>query len=376
MKNKKIAVAGHLCVDITPGFLPNQKSENISDILKPGKLLNIGSATISVGGAVANTGLALKKFGSDVILLGKIADDGFGDIIKSTFREYGADQNLILADGESTSYTMALAPPGIDRIFLHHMGTNATFCSDDLDYGLIAKAGHFHFGYPPLMRRMYLDGGAELVKIFQNVKKAGLTTSLDMAAVEDGSETAAQDWKKIIRSILPYVDFFVPSIEELGYMMDQSIYHEWNVRAKGADITSVLDIRKDVAPLADTLIEWGAKCVLIKCGALGMYLRTAPPQAMARIDPQFEGWGDIRAFEKSYVPDRILSGTGAGDTSIAAFLKAAIEGFSHERCLQFAAAAGASCITEYDTLSGLKSFDELTERIDSGWPKNEYSIFY
>lgn len=370
MKNKKIVVAGHLCVDVTPKFLPNQKSENISDILKPGKLLNVGGATISVGGAVANTGLALKKFGSDVILLGKIADDEFGNIVKRTFQEHDADRNLIYADGESTSYTMVLAPPGIDRIFLHHMGTNATFCSDDLDYGLIKTAAHFHFGYPPLMRNMYIDDAAELVKIFQNVKAAGLTTSLDMAAVEDGSEAAAQDWKKIIQKILPYVDFFVPSIEELGYMMDKSVYYEWNTRAKGADITSVLDIQKDVAPLADTLIEWGAKCVLIKCGASGMYLRTAPSQTMAQIAPRFADWGDIRIFEKSYVPDRILSGTGAGDTSIAAFLKAAIDGFSYERALQLAAAAGASCITEYDTLSGLKSFDEMISRIDSGWPKN------
>ena len=372
MNNKRIVVAGHLCVDITPGFLPNQRASHIGDLLKPGKLLNVGNATTSVGGAVANTGLALKKFGSEVILLGKIADDAFGTIIEKTFEEYDAASNLIHAENESTSYTMVIAPPGIDRIFLHHMGTNATFCSDDLDYDLIAQAGHFHFGYPPLMRSMYVDESSELVKILKKVKELGLTTSLDMAAVEDGSEAAAQDWEKIIKNLLPYVDFFVPSIEELGYMMDKSVYDEWNRRADGADITSILDIDKDVRPLANTLIEWGAKCVLIKCGAPGIYLRTASSEIMKEIDPQFESWDNLDIFEKSYVPDRILSGTGAGDTSIAAFLKAAIDGYPASRCLQLAAATGASCITAYDTLSGLKSFDELIARIDAGWEKNQF----
>lgn len=371
MKNKKIVVAGHLCVDITPGFLPNQRAEHIGDLLKPGKLLNVGSATTSVGGAVANTGLAMQKFGSEVILLGKIADDAFGSIIKNTFEEYSAADHLIHAKDESTSYTMVLAPPGIDRIFLHHMGTNATFCSEDLDYDLIAQAGHFHFGYPPLMRSMYIDESRELVKILKKVKELGLTTSLDMAAVEDGSEAAAQDWEKIIKSLLPYVDFFVPSIEELGYMMDKSIYHEWNERAGGADITSILDIEKDVKPLADTLIEWGAKCVLIKCGAPGLYLSCADSDVMQTIDPQFKDWGNVQFFEKSYVPDRILSGTGAGDTCIAAFLKAAIDGYDAKRCMQLAAATGASCITAYNTLSGLLSFDEMLARIENGWEKNE-----
>ncbi len=371
MRNKKIAVAGHLCVDITPGFAQGQ-TRNVSDLLKPGKLLNVENATVSTGGAVANTGLALKKLGSDVILMGKIGNDAFGSIIEKTFRDYDAADHLIHAKKESSSYTIVLAPPGIDRIFLHHMGSNATFCYEDLDFDIIAQAGHFHFGYPPIMRSMYLDGASELVRILKKVKELGLTTSLDMAAVEDGSEAAGQDWTQIIKNLLPYVDFFVPSIEELGYMMDKNIYDQWNKRAQGADITSILNVEKDVKPLADTLVSWGAKCVMIKCGAPGIYLKTASSEVMTSIDPQFTSWGNLEYFEKSYVPDRILSGTGAGDTSIAAFLKAAIDGYPAHRCLQLSAATGASCITAYDTLSGLMPFDELIARIDSGWRKNEF----
>ena len=91
---------------------------------------------------------------------------------------------------------------------------------------------------------------------------------------------------------------------------------------------------------------------------------------MEQIDPQFAGWDKVSVFEKSYVPDRILSGTGAGDTSIAAFLKSAIEGYPVERCLQLATATGASCITSYGALDGLLSFEEMIAKIDAGWQKN------
>lgn len=371
MGNKKIVVAGHLCVDITPEFLQKTPVKDVKEVFRPGTLLQVGAATNSVGGVVANTGLALKKFGSDVILIGKIADDPFGHIIESTFEEYDVAEHLIRAENESTSYTMVLAPAGIDRMFLHHMGTNATFSYDDLDFELIATADHFHFGYPPLMRGMYLNDCSEMVKIFKKVKELGLTTSLDMAAVDGKSEAGQQDWTKAVKDLIPYIDFFVPSIEELGYMMDKDIYNEWNERANGVDVTTILDIEKDVKSLADKLIEWGAKCVLIKCGAAGMYLGTASGEVMAQINPQFKDWDNISVFEKSYVPDRILSGTGAGDTSIAAFLKSAIEGYPVERCLQLATGTGASCITAYDTLGGLLSFEELIAKIDAGWAKNE-----
>lgn len=77
-------------------------------------------------------------------------------------------------------------------------------------------------------------------------------------------------------------------------------------------------------------------------------------------------------FEKSYVPERILSGTGAGDTSIAAFLTAMLERYPLEEAMQLATATGASCVAAYDALSGLHPLDELSEKIKNGWKKNEF----
>lgn len=45
------------------------------------------------------------------------------------------------------------------------------------------------------------------------------------------------------------------------------------------------------------------------------------------------------------------------------------QGYSLEETVQLAAATGASCVTAYDALSGLKSFEELRARIAAGWDK-------
>ena len=65
---KKVIVAGHVCLDITPAF-PETGKRMISEILKPGKLIETKGVSVSAGGAVANTGLAMKFFGADSIQL-------------------------------------------------------------------------------------------------------------------------------------------------------------------------------------------------------------------------------------------------------------------------------------------------------------------
>ena len=70
-------IVGHICIDITPMF-KGEKCNNVTDLLVPGKLINVGAADIHTGGSVANTGLAMKLMGADVSLMGKVGDDEFG----------------------------------------------------------------------------------------------------------------------------------------------------------------------------------------------------------------------------------------------------------------------------------------------------------
>lgn len=370
---KKVIAAGHICLDITPVF-PDKKVSRLSEILSPGRLIQMGEADVHTGGAVANTGLAMKILGADVTLMGKIGTDAFGEMVCNILRQYDAEKGMILSDQESTSYSVILAVPGIDRIFLHNPGANHSFRASDIPQKALEEAALFHFGYPPLMKSMYEHDGEELVEIMKRAKAAGAATSLDMAAVDPDAEAGSADWEKILERVMPYVDFFVPSVEELCYMLDKKRYTEWQEQAGGRDITEMLNIEKDVKPLGKQCMEFGAKVLLIKCGAPGMYYKTADRRTLmnigsrAGLDPN--SWAGREGFEKSYVPERVLSGTGAGDTSIAAFLTAMLEGYPLEKTLQLSAATGASCVAVYDALSGLKSFEELEKKINAGWCKS------
>lgn len=371
--SKKVIAAGHICLDITPVF-EGRKAKQLGDILTPGKLVHVGEADVHTGGCVANTGLAMKILGADVSLMGKVGEDVFGKIVCDALRAYDADGGMIVARGESTSYTVALAVPGIDRVFLHNPGANHTFRADDIARKELEEAALFHFGYPPIMRSMYERDGAELVAVMKRAKACGAATSLDFAAIDPDSEAGRVDWRHILERVIPYVDILVPSVEELCFMLDRARFQEWQERAAGKDITEILDVEKDVVPLADQCMAFGAKILLIKCGAPGIYYRTGSQQTLSDVGAKLEldtaAWADKAGFEASYVPEKVLSGTGAGDTSIAAFLTAILQGYAPEMALHLAAATGACCVEAYDALSGLKSFAELEQKMAQGWKKN------
>ena len=371
---KRVIVAGHICLDITPVF-PTQNVHKPGDILIPGKLLNVGPAEVHAGGAVVNTGIAMKLMGADVSLMGKIGEDAFGSMVRETLRQYDADRDMLVSPDEDTSYTVVLAMPGIDRIFLHHPGANDTFCASDIPQQALEEAALFHFGYPPLMRSMYEHEGSELVKMMRRVREAGAAASLDLAAVDPASAAGAADWRRILEKVLPYVDIFVPSVEELCYMLDRRRYDEWQARAGDRDITEILDLDRDIRPLADQCMSMGARILMIKCGTPGLYCRTADAAALSAIGKRLaldaDAWANLSVFERSYVPDRVLSGTGAGDTCIAAFLAAILRGYAPEMALHLAAAAGALCVAAYDALTGLLPLQEMERRIADGWEKIE-----
>jgi sugar/nucleoside kinase (ribokinase family) len=369
---KKVVVAGHVCLDITPVF-PELCREKIQDLFIPGKLINMEQAQVHIGGSVGNTGLAMSFFGANVRLMGKIGSDEFGEIAAHIVRSHGITDEMIISKESHTSYSVVLSLPGQDRIFLHYPGANDTFAFDDLDLGVLQGATLFHFGYPPLMKCMYRDDGRELTKLFKAVSESGVVTSLDMAAVDPMSPSGQVDWETIVGNTLPYVDIFAPSVEELLYMLDRESLERLEEDANGRDITAVVDLDRDVKPMAEKAIQMGAKIVLIKCGEPGVYYRTTVLQRLSKMEQNLgfslDGWSNREGFEKSYVPDYVRSATGAGDVTIAAFLTSLLNEFSLEKCLQYATAAGACCVTEYDSLSGLKSFQEIQAKIDAGWKK-------
>ena len=365
---KRIIAAGHICLDITPVFPAQRNHRELSDVLVPGKLIQMEGADVHTGGSVANTGLALKILGNDVTLMGKVGADAFGFMVQSILEKYGVG-GLYTDPSGTPSYSVVLAVPGVDRVFLHDPGANDTFINSDIPDSVLKDAALLHFGYPPLMRQMYTDGGRELVSIFRRAKEHGLATSLDFATIDPSSAAGKADWKKILQNVLPYVDFFVPSFEELCFMLDRPHYEE--LAAQSGDMTTGLNVEAECLPLANTLLDMGCRFVLIKCGTSGMLYRSAGREAIQKIGQRIcidaGAWADRTGVQRCFKAEIVRSGTGAGDTSIAAFLTSVLSGRTPEECVALAAAEGACCVTAYDALSGLKSIRDLEELIRNGW---------
>ncbi len=362
-------VAGHSCLDITPR-IPHCLKGGFAENFIPGKLINVEDAVLSTGGAVSNTGLAMAKLGIDVLLNGKVSSDVFGSIIKQLVGEDRA-ASFKTVQGQSTSYSIVLALPGIDRIFLHHSGTNDTFGADDIDYNAVKNCALFHFGYPPLMKRMYANDGRELIEMFKTVKSLGVTTSLDMSLPDPDSESGRVDWHAILKKLLPHVDIFLPSIEEIAFMLDKKLF-----TARKADAVDSDPVHRyqtaDYAKISDSLISMGAKIVAIKSGIRGYYLRTDNIETIGAACPKDTAvWSNRQLWAASFKATQFGSATGAGDATIAGFLCAIIRGYVPEKALRIANAVGWENVRAIDALSGIEDWGATMRYVnDMNFPQN------
>jgi sugar/nucleoside kinase (ribokinase family) len=370
-------VAGHLCLDVLPQILA-KTPEEFRDSFGPARLMFVGPLTFSTGGSVSNTGVALHKLGIPVRLVGKIGNDMFGRMVRQVISSFGTElaDGLLVEPEVSTSYTFIINPPGIDRFFLHCPDTNDTFKADDVRFDELVGMRLFHFGYPSIMRQMYADDGAQTVELFRRARKTGATTSLDMAYPDPNSPAGRVDWPAILPKLLPYVDVFLPSIEEILAMLRRDTLLALRAQAGDDDILPLItpELLSDVSA---ELLQLGVKVVALKLGHRGLYVRTAgreEMEAMGRARPSDpDGWADQELWTACFKVD-LAGAAGAGDSTIAGFLSGLLRGMSLAESATAAVAVGACNVEAADTLSGVRPWDETLHRVASGWSRRELQI--
>jgi sugar/nucleoside kinase (ribokinase family) len=366
-------IAGHICFDVIPTF--PKGADKIADLLIPGTLVNMGEVTTSTGGPVSNTGIALNRLGMRTELMGKVGDDFFGEALLARLRVIGMDEGMIVVPGEQTSYTIVVAPPGIDRMFLHCPGTNNTFRADDIRLDVVENARLFHLGYPPLMEALFRDDGEQLAETFRRAKGTGATTSLDMSLPDPKSTSGQLNWRPVLERTLPHVDLFVPSAEEMLFMLHQSTYLKRKDEAKGADMLDFIT-PEDISWMAGECFEMGAKILLIKCGHRGIYCRTASEERLAEIGEAKPGpdFAKREVWAPSFHVENVAGATGSGDSSIAGFLASYLRGLPLEDCIRIANAVGGCNVTRPDALSGILTWDETLAKVEAGWKRNGIQV--
>lgn len=378
-KNLEIVAAGHTCLDLIPAFTIDGKVGNMTDVLVPGKMINMGKCVVVGGGPVTNAGVSIRRLGVKTELIGKIGEDDFGKEILNWYEEHeGHFKGIKMVKGESTSYTIAICIPGIDRFYLHHCGANDTFGYDDMDFDLVQRSKLMLFGYPPWMKKLYERTGVELTKILKKTKELGTTTALDLSLPDVNSPAGQVDWKAILNAWVPLTDIMVPSAEELFYFLYKPEFLE--KRAKLVARESVLDHMsvKEISTLGNDLLKLGTAIAMVKCGHRGLYVRTAGKDRLKQLGAagcaDLDNWASRELWFPVYQEEKFVGALGSGDSAIAGFLSGFVRGLTLESCLRYTNAAGSMNVTVPDGLSWNRGFDDLTRRIQGGWQTKELKI--
>jgi sugar/nucleoside kinase (ribokinase family) len=133
---------------------------------------------------------------------------------------------------------------------------------------------------------------------------------------------------QLIAPCLPYLDYFIPSLEEAEMISGKSNPEE----------------------IADSFLEAGVKTAVIKLGSKGCFIKNKA--------------GD-KYFIDSFKGIKAVDTTGAGDSFAAGFITGIVKGWDLYKCGKFANAVGAHCVMKVGATSGIKTIDEIQKFINS-----------
>jgi sugar/nucleoside kinase (ribokinase family) len=315
---------------------------------------------------VSNVGQDLHRLGVNVRLMAVVGDDPLGRQIVDllNLRDPALTQYIRVQPGQSSSYTVVLAPERKDRIFLHYAGQNATFDSSHVDFALMRDARIMHLGYPPIMPGLTDNDGAEMAALYERSKATGIVTSLDMTLPDPGGASGRVNWRRVLERSLPYVDVFVPSIAEILFMLRRADFDAWR-----GDMLAHLS-RDYLIRLADELIEMGVVISGFKLGEMGMFLRAAGPERfdrLARLPLERDAWANTIVWAPAFQAS-VVSTLGAGDAAYAGLIAALLHGRTPEDAARWANAVGACNVEAADATSGVRTYAETMARLDASWP--------
>ncbi|MCY3780287.1 MAG: carbohydrate kinase family protein [Chloroflexi bacterium] len=357
-----VVVAGHIALDIFPDMSMLKPEE----VIDAGKVYEIGNISYSTGGAVSNTGLALRRLGVNVDLLAAVGDDWVGRAILDYVRGFGAGlgDSIQILPGAASPYTVVIEPQNHDRTLLTNTGVYNDYDLEDIDLGSVASAKLFHLGYPTLLPRLYRDDGAGFLTLLRAIKDTGVITSIDMSLPPPDSSSGRADWRTILGRCLPLVDIFLPSIEEIMFMLRRGDLERW-----GDDLFDRLTAEY-LTGLADELIAMGAGIAGLKLGERGLVLKSASDAKrlsfLRAIGQSPDDWLGASIWQRAFQV-KVAGTTGAGDAAYAGLLAALIRGHSPAECARRACAVAACNIEAADATSGVRSWEETEARLAAGW---------
>lgn len=280
----------------------------------PGELLVLETLETHLGGNGPNTAAALALLGEDVVCIGRVGRDLYGDFLLGELRGRRVRTEHVVVDRESpTGVTLVAVSASGERSFVHRSGANERLTQADVPDELLLPGSHLHLGAFFILPGVDAAGAATL---FHRARSRGVTTSLDTCWDRERGGLSA------IEPVLPLCDWFFPNEPE----------------AAGIASTS----RPEEA--ARFLLDRGCRNVVIKLGPAGCLY--AGELGTARVP----------AFRTA-----VVDTTGAGDCFVAGFLSARRAGWDLDRSLRLANACGALNVGSVGAVREMAPRDEVEQ---------------
>jgi sugar/nucleoside kinase (ribokinase family) len=279
-----------------------------------GRAAYIDEICMTVAGTAGATSVACALLGIRTRSVTTVGTDDMGDFLVTKMKGYGVDCELVSRVGDvQTSATILPVRPDGERPALHVPGSANAFTirPELLDAALDARI--VHVGGTGLMKAF---DGEPTVALLRRAKELGRITTFDL--IQATPETIA-----LVEPCLPYLDYFVPSIDEASEMAGTS----------------------DIAEVARFFQARGVKNCILTLGARGVYV--APEQGEPFTLPAFE------------IP--VSDTTGCGDSFTAGIIVGLTKGWSLSEAARFASAVAAKVAMGLGSQGKLKSFDDTLD---------------
>ena len=304
MKDFDVLVVGELNVDI----ILNQ----IQGFPVVGKEITAQEMTVTLGSSSAIFASNLSSFGAKVAFLGKIGKDNFADIVINSLQQNNVDTyNIIKSEDYKTGLTVVMNYE-MDRANVTYPGAMAYLQEPEITNSVLENSSHLH------VSSIFLQTGLtpNIIQLFKRAKKIGLTTSLDP------QWDPTEKWNLDLKSLLPYVDVFMPNIEEFKNLTESDTISEGLEKTKSF-----------------------ANIIVVKDGTNGAHLSK----------------GNDLISSPAFINKNVIDCIGAGDSFDAGFISEYLKGSSLERCLEIGNIAGALNTTCHGGTSAFEDIEQIKQ---------------
>lgn len=177
------------------------------------------------GGAPCNVLAMLNKLGKKTAFIGKVGNDQFGKLLKSTIEEIGIESKALLMD-ENVNTTLAFVhtfPDGDrDFSFYRNPGADMMLREEEVDYDMIRQSKVFHFGTLSMTDEPVRSATKKAVDV---AKEAGCLISFD-PNLRPPLWKSLEQAKEMMEYGFGYCDILKISDNEIQFVSGKEDYDE------------------------------------------------------------------------------------------------------------------------------------------------------